>query len=535
MMDQPARASATLADAVIETLKSSGVQRLFGIPGGGSSLALIEAAGRASLDFVLTRTETAGAIMSAVTGEMTGTPGVMLTGIGPGATSAVNGIAYASLEKSPVVLLTDGPSSTPHQALDHNALYAPITKMQGRLSAQHGAQQIAKAIETALTPPWGPVQFDLTSGDATTLIQGFAPMPLNTKASVAPTTTMEKAAELLSRARRPIILAGLEARHGGAPGALRKMTDVLACPVLLGFKAGGVLSSSHPGYAGLFTGAIAESELIRSADLIVLFGFDAIEIIPGKWPYDAPVLDLCRAEATALPVEPACKVTGDLAKISGVLLASLEKSDWTSAEISDAKKSIAEKFSLHGRDETAQKVTELAAELAPEGARLTVDAGAHMFATLACWPAEEAFGILKSDGLSTMGYALPAAIASSLQEPERHVVAVTGDGGLMMCLSELTTAAVHGCNITVVVINDAALSLIDIKQQRQQYKPRGVRYPSVDFAGCAAALGCRSWRVENGAHLPSTLKVAFSARGPTLVDIICNPDGYGDQLVRIRG
>ena len=110
-----------------------GVRRIFGIPGGGSSLALIQAAGNADIEFVLTRTETAAAIMAAVTGELTGAPGVLLTGIGPGATSAVNGIAYASLEKAPVLIFTDGPASSPHQALDQNALYAPITKFQGRL------------------------------------------------------------------------------------------------------------------------------------------------------------------------------------------------------------------------------------------------------------------------------------------------------------------------------------------------------------------------------------------------------------------
>ena len=112
-MVYPAPASPVLATAIVDQLKAIGVKRMFGIPGGGSSLALIEAAGRAGLEFILTRTETAAAIMAAVTGEMTGTPGVVLTGIGPGAASAVNGIAYAWLEKSPVVLITDGPASAP--------------------------------------------------------------------------------------------------------------------------------------------------------------------------------------------------------------------------------------------------------------------------------------------------------------------------------------------------------------------------------------------------------------------------------------
>ena len=115
------------------------------------------------------------------------------------------------------------------------------------------------------------------------------------------------------------------------------------------------------------------------------------------------------------------------------------------------------------------------------------------------------------------------------------MLAVTGDGGLMMCLSELITAVERGCNITVAVINDAALSLIDIKQQRQQYKPRGVRYPSVNFAACAQAMGCKAWRIEPGDDVSAALRAAFEEQGPALVDVVCNADGYGEQLAGIRG
>jgi len=158
-----------------------------------------------------------------------------------------------------------------------------------------------------------------------------------------------------------------------------------------------------------------------------------------------------------------------------------------------------------------------------------------MFSTLALWRADRAFGVLKSNGLSTMGFALPAAIASALQEPGRPVAAITGDGGLMMCLAELTTAVERRCRVVVVVVNDAALSLIDIKQQRQQRKSRGVRYPAVDFAGAARALGCRAWRLDAGDALTPVLGDAFKGDGPALIDVAIDPSGYGDQLVAIRG
>ncbi len=534
-MNRPAPASPVLATQIMDMLKTRGVKRIFGIPGGGSSLALMEAAGRAGIDFILTRTETAAAIMAAVTGELTGTPGVLLTGIGPGAASAVNGIAYAFLEKSPIILITDGPASSPHQALDQNALYKPITKLQGQLTPECGAVDFANAILAAMTPPWGPVHLDLTAGDASAPVVMPGSMPVAASPPALDPGCLEQAKALLAESQRPVILTGLEARQGDAPLALRLLANALGCPVLPTFKASGVIPATHLGFAGLFTGAMAESELIHSADLILLFGLDPIEIIPGRWPYDSPVLDLSVANATPAPYEPACRVTGSLSQIAEVLSPALGPSAWTEGEIEIARQGIAEKFTLSGKGHTAHTVSEAAARLAPPGTRLTMDAGAHMFAALAFWPASEPFGVLKSNGLSTMGYALPAAIASSLAEPDRHVIAVTGDGGLMMCLGELATAMEHGCNITVIVINDATLSLIDIKQQRQQYEPRGVHTSGINIAACAEALGCRAWRVEPDDELDPVLSKAFACKGPVLIDVIANPEGYGDQLECIRG
>ncbi len=534
-MDRPAPASPVLATLLMDMLRTRGVKRIFGIPGGGSSLALMEAAGRAGIDFILTRTETAAAIMAAVTGELTGTPGVLLTGIGPGAASAVNGIAYAYLEKSPVILITDGPASSPHQALDQNALYKPITKLQGHLTPDTGAVDFAKAILTAMTPPWGPVHLDLTAGDASASVSAPGKLPEFPVPSAPDPERLEQAKRLLGVCNRPVILTGLESRQGDAPLALRLLANALGCPVLPTLKASGIIPATSPGFAGLFTGAIAESELLHSADLIVTFGLDPIEIIPGSWSYESPLLDLCVADATPAPYEPACRVMGPLAQIAEALSPALRQSVWTEEEIDKARRGIAEKFTLCGKGHTAQTVIEAAASLSPPGTRLTMDAGAHMFAALAFWPASEPFGALKSNGLSTMGYALPAAIASSLEEPDRHVVAVTGDGGLMMCLGELATAKEHGCNITVIVINDATLSLIDIKQQRQQYQARGVHTSGINIAACAEALGCRAWRVEPDADIAPVLSEAFAGKGPALIDVVADSEGYGDQLTRIRG
>lgn len=534
-MDTAAPSTPLLASAVADSLRRHGVRRMFGIPGGGSSLELIEAAGGAGIDFVLARTETAAAIMAAVTGELTGAPGVVLTGVGPGAASAVNGIAYAHLEKAPVLLFTDGPASSLHQAFDQNALFAPITRRQGRLRPDGGGAEIETAIAAALTPPWGPVHLDLTADDARTPVSGEDGAPPRPPEAKPDPAALDHARALLAESRRPVIVAGLEARYGAHPQALRALSDALACPVMPTYKAKGALADDHPGVTGVFTGAVADGDVLDEADLIVLFGFDPIEKIPGAWEYAAPVLDLTAFERAAPPIEPACRVVGPLPETIDSLLQEKPATNWKKDEIAELRERLRKRIALRGSGHTADTAIAALAGAAPEGCRLSVDAGAHMFSVFAGWQAREPFGMLKSNGLSSMGFALPAAIASALQEPERPAAAITGDGGMLMSLSELTTAVEHGCNIVTVVINDAALSLIDIKQQRQQYRSSGVRYPSVDFAASARGLGCRAWRVEPGEPLAPVLEQAFAGPGPALVDVICDPDGYGDQLEALRG
>ena len=536
----------TLAEAMAAAFKARGVTRIFGIPGGGSSLDLIDAAGRQGVDFVLARSETAAAFMAAVTAELTGAPGVVLTGIGPGAASAVNGIAYAFLERAPVVLITDarepdtggsGAAAPPHQVFDQQALFAPITKASRRLSPETGACVLADLLDRALSQPQGPVHVDLSAKDAGS--PATAPAAgLGEAAGANPGAVeggIEAARALMSDSRRPVVLAGMQTRDAGAAGALGRLAAKLGCPVLTTYKAKGVVPDNHPQTIGHFTGARAEAEALAQADLIISVGLDPGELIPVPWCLEAPLLALSVYPGLVFPAAPAAAVHGPLAACIDDLAGVGTASDWNPAEIGALKRRLRGRLRLEGSGHTSQSVAEAAAALAPTGARITVDAGAHMFSVMALWPAQAPYDALKSTGLSTMGFALPAAIAAALAEPARPVVAFTGDGGLMMCLAELSTAARLGCRLSVVVLNDAALALIDIKQQRQQRPPSGVRYPAVDFAAAARGLGCRAWTVGPGDALEPALRAAFAHPGPTLVDVTIDPSGYGAQLAALRG
>jgi acetolactate synthase-1/2/3 large subunit len=153
----------TVAQLLAAAFAANGVKHIFGIPGGGSSLDVIQAAADNGIEFVLTRTESAAVMMAAATAELTHSPGVALTTKGPGVANAVNGIAYAALDRAPVILLTDGFTSKQqtyitHQVFDQEALTRPLAKGFARLSQQTDANEVKALIQLAMSPPYGPVQ-----------------------------------------------------------------------------------------------------------------------------------------------------------------------------------------------------------------------------------------------------------------------------------------------------------------------------------------------------------------------------------------
>lgn len=529
----------TLAGAIAATLSARGVKRIFGIPGGGSSLDLIDAAAQEGIDFVLCRTETAAAIMAAVTGELTGIPGVVLTGIGPGAASVVNGIAYASLERAPIVVITDAhdaaTSAPPHQIFDQQAMFAPISKAQRRLTPETGAADFAELFDLAAAEPPGPVHFDLSAKDAASPAE-----PAPDRPPAVPRTAdddaLAKAGDLIAAARHPVLIVGHQCRAADRAAAATGLAEALSGPAMTTYKAKGVISEDGPHFVGLFTNARLDHETLSHADLIVFCGVDPVEMIPGAWPHDAPVVVLSETPGLAWPFDAVVEIAGPVAISAAQLARTTAQPDWTEDRIAGIRRSIVETLTnAPGDGRSPDTVIDAIAAAAPPGARLAVDAGAHMFSAMARWPARAPHDVMKSNGLSSMGFAVPAALASWLDQPDRHTVAVTGDGGMMMCLAELSTAARLGAALTVVVLNDAALSLIDIKQQRQQRPPLGVRYPRADFATAARGMGCSSWTVATLDPLEFALAEAFETEGPTLVDVSVDPSGYRDQLIALRG
>ena len=535
----------TIAQLLVSAFAANGVKRIFGIPGGGSSLDIIEAAAAVGIEFVLTRSENSAVMMAAAAAELGGVPGVALTTKGPGVANAVNGVAYAALDRAPVILLTDGftaeqTSYISHQVFDQRALLDPLVKGFARLSKDTSATEITALIEMAVTPPLGPIQIELTGNVAKSVASST---DISFSAAAAPwvidDASVAAAAQALKNASRPVVIVGLEARDVETAAEVNRLIDALGCPVLPTYKAKGIVPDSHDQFAGIFTGGAVESECVSSADLIVLCGVDPVEFVLQKWRYSVPVIDIAsqrhEPHYTAIDNGVYGSITGHLK----LLVPECEASSWSINEIAAFRERML--TALHypvGSGIGPQQVVALAesqARTAGVNPRITVDAGAHMFSAMAFWPCNEPFDVLISNGLATMAFALPAAIAASLHDPSRPVLAITGDGGLLMCMGELLTAVQQRARIIVIVLNDGSLSLIDIKQQQREMAPLGVRWERPDFARMMRGFGGHGFHVSDEADYETAIAEALQEQGPVLIDVVIDPHGYPQQIKALRG
>jgi acetolactate synthase-1/2/3 large subunit len=531
----------TVADVVVSSLLEAGVHTLFGVPGGGSNLDLIAAAGTAGLPFVLTSTETAAALSATAQAEITGRPGACLTTLGPGVASVVNGVACAFLDRAPLLVFTDSHPATAggafeHQLLDQAALLTPITKSSTTLSADNAGHTLACALRTASAYPRGPVHLECPGdvASATARVQD-APAPAEYPSAQEPLAAASVAA-LLARARKPLLLVGLGARRQEDAAAIRRLSAHRHVPAMVTYKAKGVVPDDHPWYAGVFTHATIERAVIDGSDVLIAIGLDPVELLPRPWTHAQPVV-YCgpwRVEHRHVPfsAQIVCDITTGVRELQAML----SVSDWNAEHLHDMVAEQRRHVSIPAPGLAAHRVVEIAAaRLGPAVGRVTVDAGAHMLPATMLWPANEPNHLLISNGLSTMGFALPAAIGAALLDRARPVVALTGDGGLLMCLGELLTMVREQLRIIVIVFSDASLSLIEIKQQARQLPPAGVSLGAIDWPALASSFGVVARAAADEAELERALIEALACDGPSLIEAKIDRSNYGATLRAVRG
>ena len=451
---------------------------------------------------------------------------------GPGAACAANGVARATLVRFPLVLVADciphdDRGRVAHQRFDQQQLFAPITKWSGTLATGPDAAAAgAAAFRLAAAHPAGAVHLDYDPTGPAAIAPAAAPAP------AADDDVVGRAAAHVAAAVRPVAIVGLGAVAQST--AVRSILERLGCPVLLTYQAAGVLPEGHPQLAGLWTNGVIEDGVLGQADLVLAVGVDLVEPMPGIWHHDVAVISVSESPAQATLVPFAVEVLGPLATTLGRVCERAEPRWPTGAgagELATVRRRLRATASPDAFGPVA--LAEAVAGAAPPDALATVDAGAHFLAVMPFWPATEPLRLLISNGLATMGFALPAAIAAALARPGQPVVCLVGDGGLAMTLAELETLARLQLPVTVVVFDDAALSLIEIKQRPGQGGAGAVRFHPVDYAAVAAAMRLDAAVVTTTTELAAVLHAGWGR--PRLVDARIDPSSYPALMAATRG
>jgi acetolactate synthase-1/2/3 large subunit len=347
--------------------------------------------------------------------------------------------------------------------------------------------------------------------------------------------SLKPALDMLAKAKHPVLIAGLGVLWCDADAELVALAERLGAPVLTTAKCKGVIPADHPLTAGCVIGGLIERELVSGADLIVTIGLDPIELASKPWPYTAPVLSLASAPDLDAIVPASLEVIGDLK----VMLARLAEwaadgSNWGETAARTFRESVVAALDVPSNGLSPQRVVEVARAVLPHDTVATCDAGASRLLVVQKWHSYGAHEFLTSNGLASMGYAIPGALAARLAYPDRPVVAFVGDGGFFMAVAELQTASRDDLPIIVVVFDDAEIGLIRVKQEIKGVEPFGMGLGGVDWEKIAQGFGCEGCVVETEKALGDALAVALKSGRTTVIAARIDGSGYLDQFNALR-
>ena len=505
---------------------------MFGHPG-GEVIDLIEGLRQAGLEFVLTKHETAAAFMAEATATLTGIPGVCLGTLGPGATNLVTGVAQAYLDRAPVIALsgqlpTERYEVATHQRLDLKGLFAPITKWQATLSAGNAAAVVERALRVATRARRGPIYLEVPSDvPKQETVNVALPRFATEHVPAIDDDAVRAAAARLHDSERPLLLVGMDANNDAVPGPLRRLAEAWHMPVMVSPKAKGVLREDHPLFVGTIEGLGTAYlyDFIDTCDLVLMVGLDPVEF-DRDWSAKARIVHIGVVPNDDRYYGSEVEIVGPIdAAIERLFAASKATPKVARDEINAFRDAFTSRVRGSAKGLTAQEVlAELRAAL-PEDALVTCDVGYNKAVSAQCWPAYRPRTFFVSNGLSSMGYGLPAALALKLADRTRPVACVLGDGGFAMAMAEIETGTRLGLGVRVIVLADEALSQIKAGQERKGYAVTGTTFGAIDYEKLGSAFGIDARTVSTVAECREAFRETPGDR-PTLIAARVDPAGY---------
>lgn len=452
-------------------------------------------------------------------GMVTGRPGVCISTLGPGSTSLVNGVAAATLDRLPMIAIS-GQISTgrepyfTHQVVDHKLMFSPVTKWAERVEPDAVATTMRKALRLATAERPGAVHLTMNSNvaNATATDDRVVLPPMEPAAYAGEVVRAQRDADpsaLLASARRPVVVAGVAAVRQRATDPLVAFAQRIGVPVVVAPMAKDVIPEDDPHFAGLLDMACNQMlwDLLQGADLLVAAGFDPVELVK-PWSVTAPVIHIDPVPNVDQVYAAQVELLGSIPSFLDWLADDYQgEAKWSETDLRAHRSRLDDAYyagRVDGRLNPTDVIDIVRAAVPPD-AIVTTDVGSHKLLVGQGWTTYEPRTSLMTNGLSSMGFSLPAAISAKLARPDRTVVCTTGDGGFAMVQGELRLAATLGVGIVVVVFCDNSLNRIELKQMVLDYPSTATRLEPTDLVMLAESMSCDGARVDDPAGLQKVM------------------------------
>ncbi len=536
----------TAADMVIDTLKNNGVEYVFGIPG-----AKIDYLFNALIDdgpeLIVTRHEQNAAMMAQGIGRLTGKPGVVLVTSGPGVSNLTTGLLTATSEGDPVLALGGQVKRNDllrltHQSIDNAALLKYSSKYSEEVQDPESLSEVmTNAIRIATSGKNGASFISIPQDVISSPVESKA-ISLCQKPSLGVPSEQDinDVIEAIKNASFPVLLAGMRSSSAEETNAIRKLVERTNLPVVETFQGAGVISRELEnhffGRVGLFRNQVGD-ELLRKSDLVVTIGYDTIEYEASNWNKELDTqiinIDEVQAEITNY-MQPKKELIGNIAKTIEMISVKVDEPFINQQHLDEL-----EQLRTHIDEETGIKATHEEGILHPveiiesmqkvltDDTTVTVDVGSHYIWMARNFRSYNPRHLLFSNGMQTLGVALPWAISAALVRPNTQVVSVAGDGGFLFSSQDLETAVRKNLNIIQLIWNDGKYNMVEFQEEMKYKRSSGVDFGPVDFVKYAESFGAKGLRVTNQEELEAAIKEGYETDGPVLIDI---PVNYKDNI-----
>ncbi|HGK6991369.1 TPA: acetolactate synthase AlsS [Streptococcus agalactiae] len=539
------------ADLIVDSLINHDVKYVFGIPGAKID-RVFDTLEDKGPELIVARHEQNATFMAQAVGRITGEPGVVIATSGPGISNLATGLVTAT-DEGDAVLAIGGQVKRgdllkrAHQSMNNVAMLEPITKYSAEVHDPNTlSETVANAYRLAKSGKPGASFISIPQDVTDSLVSVKAIKPLSApKLGSASVLDINYLAQAINNAVLPVLLLGNGASSEGVTAAVRRLLDAVKLPVVETFQGAGIVSreledETFFGRVGLFRNQPGDM-LLKRADLVIAIGYDPIEYEARNWNAEISariiVIDVEQAEIDTY-FQPERELIGDMAHTLDLLLPAIKGYELPEGSkeylkglrnnienVSDVK---FDRDSAHGLVHPLDLIDVLQ-ENTTDDMTVTVDVGSHYIWMARYFKSYEARHLLFSNGMQTLGVALPWAISAALLRPNTKVISVSGDGGFLFSAQELETAVRLHLPIVHIIWNDGKYNMVEFQEEMKYGRSSGVDFGPVDFVKYAESFGAKGYRVDSKDSFEETLKQALidAENGPVLIDV---PIDYKDNV-----